>query len=203
MISRSPHRVTDQVDEIEALIADLTSGDDQIAEAALPNLAQMGEEALEPLLKLLNSTDPDHRWWAVRTLSQIKSPSAGENLHKALFDSDISVRYCAALSLRVSPFSEAVPTLIETLGSTDRLFARLAGDALTAVGEEAIPSLAEALQSSNPASRGEAARALAKMQKTEALTALYTAIEDPSSIVQHWVEEGFELLGVGMVFFKP
>ena len=50
MISRSLHRVTDQVDEIEALISDLTSGDDQIAEAALPNLAQMGEEALEPLL---------------------------------------------------------------------------------------------------------------------------------------------------------
>jgi HEAT repeat protein len=191
------------VEEIEALLVDLTSGNDQRAEKALSHLAQMGEVAFESLLELLDSPDPDHRWWAVRSLSHINNPLAGENLHRALSDSDLSVRYCAALSLRFSPFPEAIPTLIEALESTDRLFARLASDALTAVGEEAIPALAEALRSTTAASRGEAARALAKMQNPKALSVLYEAIDDPSSIVQHWVEDGFERLGVGIVFFKP
>ena len=181
----------------------MTSGDDQIAESALPHLAQLGEVALNTVLQLLNSHDADHRWWAVRSLSDFKNPLAGEGLHQALSDPDPSVRYCAALSLRLSPFTQAIPSLIKALQSNDRLFARLAGDALVQFGEEAIPALGNALHSSAPAVRGEAARALAKMGLPDAIPILYAAAEDPSSIVQYWVEDGFERLGVGMVYFKP
>ena len=191
------------MDEIEALIKDLTSGDDQIAESALLHLAQMGEVALEALLQLLNSTDPDHRWWAVRSLSYFKTPLVGGSLVLALSDPDPSVQHCAALSLRYSPIPQAIPSLIKILESKDHLLARLAGDALTAIGKEAIPALAEALHSSHPASRGEAARALAKMELQDAIPVLYSAAEDPSAIVQYWVEDGLERLGMGMVYFKP
>jgi HEAT repeat protein len=191
------------VKDLEALIADLTSGDDQIAESALPHLAQLGEVALNTVLQLLNSHNPDHRWWAVRSLSDFKNPLAGEGLHQALSDPDPSVRHCAALSLRLSPFPQAIPSLIKALESNDRLFARLAGDALVQLGEEAIPSLGDTLHSSVPAARGEAARALAKMGLPNVIPVLYAAAEDPSSIVQYWVEDGFERLGVGMVYFKP
>ena len=83
------------------------------------------------------------------------------------------------------------------------MLARLAGDALAAIGERALPALEETMRSSNPASRGEAARALAKMGIPAVIPILFSAAEDPSSIVQYWVEEGFERLGVGMVYFKP
>ncbi len=191
------------MDDIEALIADLTSGDDQLAEETLHSLAQLGEVALQSLLELLKSKDPDHRWWAVRSLTYFNSPVAGEGLVSALSDPELSVQYCAALSLRYSPTPLAVPNLIKVLESKDRLLARLAGDALTAIGLDAIPALEEVLQSSPPASRGEAARALAKMGIPDVIPVLYSAAEDSSSIVQYWVEEGFERLGVGMVFFKP
>jgi HEAT repeat protein len=203
MISRYLLRVTDQVDEIEALIADLKSGDDQTAEAAAQRLAQMGEVALEALLELYKSIVPDHRWWAIRSLSNFRNTVVSECLVSALSDPDPSIQYCAALSLRTSPTPQAIPNLIKALESKDRLLARLAGDALTAIGSDAIPALEDVLTSSPPASRGEAARSLAKMGTIDVIPVLYSAAEDSSSIVQYWVEEGLERLGVGMVFFKP
>jgi HEAT repeat protein len=191
------------VPTLEDLISDLTSGDDCRAEMAIPLLAQMGQEVLTTLLRLLDNPDPDIRWWAVRALAQFKQNSAGQGLLRALSDPDPSVRYCAALSLRLSPFPPAIPTLITLLEGTDRLLARLAGDTLTTHGKEAIPALSEALTSSDPAVRGETSRSLAKMEIQDALPALFSASEDPSPIVQYWIEEGFERLGVGMVLFKP
>jgi len=191
------------VEIIESLIKDLISGDDQLAESALLHLAQMGEVALEYLLQLLDSNDPDQRWWAVRSLSNFKTPLVSEKLVSALSDPDSSVQHCAALSLRYAPTPIAIPSLIKTLQSNDNFLARLAGDALTAIGKEAIPSLTEALHSTHAAVRGEAARALAKMELPDTIPALYSAVEDSSAIVQYWADDGLERLGVGMIFFKP
>jgi HEAT repeat protein len=191
------------VEEIESLIADLISGDDQIAESALPHLARMGDVALEQLFQLLKSSEADHRWWAVRSLSLFNSSSVSHRLASALSDPDPSVKYCAALSLRHCPSPQAIPSLIDCLECPDRLLARLAGDALTAIGEEAIPALAQIIRSPNPASRGEAARALAKMDNPAVIPILYSVGEDPSAIVQYWLDEAFERLGLGMVYFKP
>jgi HEAT repeat protein len=191
------------VQSLDDLVSELISGDDQRAESAIVSLSHMGESALEAIIKLLESPDPDHRWWAVRTLSNFKSPLIGDFLKRALYDSDCAVRHCAALCLRHSPHVKAIPALIEAFGDKDRLFARLAGDALASIGKPAIPALTDAIQSQNPAIRGEAARALAKMKEPDTLPILYSVNEDPSAIVQYWVEEGFQLQGVGMVFFKP
>lgn len=191
------------VTNLDDLLSDLTCGDDQKAEACIPQLAQMGAPALQALLKLAQDSDPERHWWALRALAEFRDEAAAEALISGLSDTDPAIRYCAALGLRFSPTPKATAPLAKALADSDRLLARLAGDALIAIGEPAIPELAEILEASTAVARGEAARALAKIGKPEIIPVLYAASDDPSSIVQHWIEEGFERLGVGMVYFNP
>lgn len=170
----------------------------------MPELAAMGKAAVGRLLSLLEVENPDHRWWAVRALAAFDQPAAQRGLRRALEDSQFpAVRQCAAMGLRARPTREAIPQLISALHDQDRLLARLAADALAALGREAIPELQEACQSSAPAVRIEAVRALAMIQAPETIGTLLSAIDDPSSIVAYWAEKGLENLGVGMVFFDP
>ncbi len=170
----------------------------------MPDLAAMGDAAVGRLLSLLEVENPDHRWWAVRALAAFDQPAAQRGLRRALADSQVpTVRHCAAMGLRERPTREAIPQLISALHEQDRLLARLAADALAALGKEAIPELQEACRSSNPAVRIEAIRALTIIREPETIGTLLSAIDDPSSIVAYWAEKGLEDLGVGMVFFDP
>jgi HEAT repeat protein len=189
--------------ELASLIAALTGGDDGRAEAAVPSLARLGAPALHTILQLLDHDDADHRWWAVRALAEFDDPASTRGLCNSLSDPEASVRQCAALALRHKPAPQAILPLSNALEGEDRLFTRLVGDALSACGKLAIPALERCLTSPDPAIRGEAARALALMEQPETIPVLFSAAEDPSAIVQHWIEEGFNRLGVGMVFFNP
>jgi HEAT repeat protein len=151
----------------------------------------------------LESENPDRRWWATAALAQIDHEQAREALKKSLSDPDASVRQCAAFGLRRQPHQSALPDLVTALGASDRLLARLAADALVALGESALESLTKALRSDDPAVRIEAARALAQMEDPGAIPPLFAALDDPSQLVVHWAERGLEKLGVGMMFFKP
>ena len=53
------------MDELTSLLADLTSGEDERAEAAARRLTAFSVSALDPLL---HSADIDTRWWALRAL---------------------------------------------------------------------------------------------------------------------------------------
>jgi HEAT repeat protein len=182
----------------------LLSGDVERAEGAVPELRALGDNAVERLLSLLEVENPDHRWWAVRALAAFEQPAALRGLVRALADRHhAAVRHCAAIGLREHPTPEALPLLISALHDEDRFLARLAADALAALGVRAIPELHKASQSATPAVRIEAVRALARMQEPETIAALFSAIDDPSSIVTHWAEQGLEDLGIGMVFFEP
>ncbi len=189
--------------DLEGLLLDLTSGDDVRAEAAVPALTALGKQAIDALLELLGSPITDRRWWAVRALAAFRQPAAHASLCRALQDPEAVVRQCAAIALRKNPFSGAVPPLIEALRDPDRLVRRAAGDALAAVGPTAVDGLAEASKDTDPAIRIEAVRALAKMRQSNAIGPLFSALDDPSSIVAHWAEEGLDRLGIGMMFFKP
>jgi HEAT repeat protein len=191
------------VTDLEVLLTDLTSGDDVRAEAAVPSLAELGEAALPGLVQLLDSPSRDHRWWAVRALAALDEPAGWLGAVRGLEDPDPSVRQCAALALRHRPVVEAVPALCQALADPDRLTARLAADALGAVGPAATSALVRALISPSPAVRIEAARALADLRDRESIPALFAALDDPSTVVQYWVEEALERMGVGMLFFRP
>ncbi len=203
-ISPYPHqRVKTALQDLQSLLSDLTSRDDDRAEGVVPALLLYGESALKALFVLLDDENADKRWWAVRALAEFDAPKVGESLSQGLTDPDQSVRQCAAVALRHHPTPDAIILLIEALNNEDRLYARLSGDALTAIGKPAIPALTQALQSVHPSVRVEATRALALMELPETIPILFDAYEDPSTMVRHWIDEGLNRLGLGMVFFEP
>ncbi len=188
---------------LQPIISKLTSGDDALAEAAAIEIAAFGSEALPALESLLASENTDLRWWLTRTLALIADPRASTLLLESLQDADVAVRQCAALALKEQPTPEAIPALITALDDTDRLLSRLAGDALIAQGEAAVPALIEILEKGGQRQQGEAARALALIEDTRAIPVMFEVWERGSILVQHWIEQGFERMGVGMTFYHP
>ncbi|MGB9674297.1 MAG: HEAT repeat domain-containing protein [Anaerolineales bacterium] len=191
------------MEPIEQLLHDLFSGNDELAESSAHQLAQYPEQALPLLLEKINSPDSDKRWWAIRALSLIPSAQAVQTFIEHLNDPDESVRQCAALALRYQPSFEAVPVLIQSLDSSNRLLARLAGDALIAVGHQAVPDLLLVMDSGSPRARLEAARALALIEDPRAIPAFYKALSEDSTLLEYWASEGLDRLGVGTVYISP
>jgi HEAT repeat protein len=191
------------MDELQILLSTLYSGDDERAEAVIPELAGYGEAAVEALGPGLQNPDADMRWWTVRALAEIPHPQVPRLLLNAFEDEDITVRQCAALGLQRQPLDQAVPTLISALSSGDYLLSNLAGDALIAVGTPAVPALLEVMQNGVQASRLVAARALAIIGDHRSIPALFEALSEDSVMIEYWANEGLERMGVGMTFFKP
>lgn len=189
--------------KLQSFIIQLTSGVDETAENFVRPIAALGESALPALFDLLDSADPEKRWWALRTLALIPHPDIPPRLRASLHDPDPAVRQCAALGLSQQPAVEAIPDLIAILDDPDRLLARLAGDALIAVGEQAVPDLIATLENGTQSAQIEAARALALIGDTSAIPALFKAWQKGSTMIQHWAEEGLDRMGVGMQFFTP
>lgn len=133
----------------------------------------------------------------------IPHPEVPPRLQDALEDLDPSVVQCAALGLSQQPSAEAIPNLITLLGDEDRLTARLAGDALIAIGTESVPKLIETLENGSQPTKIEATRALAFIGDNNAIPSLFKAWQDGSTMIQYWAEEGLDRMGVGMQFFKP
>lgn len=188
---------------IEHLVEELITGDDDRAEVASRQLAELGSIVLPYLEKLLDHPDPDHRWWATRTLSQIADPRVPGLLLKAFHDPEPPVRHCAALAMRYQPDPQAIPHLIAVLSDPDRLLAHLAADALTAIGKEAVPGLLETIQKGTHAARLESVRALSKIGDPRAIPTLFGILNGDSALLEHWADQGLDNLGLGTVFFKP
>jgi HEAT repeat protein len=191
------------MEDLQKLLTILYSGDDERAEAVIPELVDHGGAAVEALRPGLSDPDPDIRWWTVRALAEIPHPLAPGLLLKAFGDEDIPVRQCAALGLQRQPHDQAVPALISALSSGDYLLSNLAGDALIAAGQPAVPALLEVLQNGMQASRLVAVRALAMIGDHRSIPALYEALSEDSAMIEYWANEGLERMGVGMTYFKP
>jgi HEAT repeat protein len=189
--------------DVSGLIGELLSADEARAEAAALALAQLGEAALPAVLPLFDSPEGETRWWATRVAAGIPGPQAAAALAGALEDDDPAVRQAAALGLRLQPSSDAAAALAQHLADPDPLTARLASDALAALGPAALPHLRLGAHSPQPAMRINAVRSLALLKTNEAIPDLFAALEDSSTLVRHWAERGLEDLGIGMVFFAP
>ena len=189
--------------DIELIISDLTCGDDARAEAAVEGITLLGSDILPALFDLLDSTNPNDRWWALRALAVVHDPQVPPRLREALSDSDYTIRQCAALGLSHQTDLDSIPVLITALDDKDRLVARLAGDALTVIGGPAVMALIETLENGTNGARVEAARALGIIGDTRAIPTMFAAWEDGSALIRHWVEAGFERMGGGMQFFQP
>jgi len=192
------------MDNLPALLSDLLCGDDQRAEQAAQSLARQ-PQALPELYKLLDSPDPEHRWWAVRTLAGCEpTEQTTRRLLAALEDDSSEVRQAAALALCHRPDLQAASALIRALADPDPMVASLSGNALTLLKADVVPVLAAALdETDHPTARREIVRSLAEIGDPRAIPALMKALESDSALLQYWAEHGLEKLGLGMVFVKP
>jgi HEAT repeat protein len=190
------------VTTLEALLGELSSGDEARAEAALLQFIDRGEPAASALKELSLSTDPDLRWWAVRGLASLPQAPAGW-LVPFLNDPAPEVRQCAALGLAGTPDEEAVAPLVQALRDRDSMTASLASNALIKIGTAAVPSLIEAVKQGAPSQRIHALRALAEIRDHRAIPVMMNVMQEDSALLQHWAQEGLERLGLDMVYIKP
>jgi len=193
------------VASLKDLLGDLTSGNEARAEKAVPELIELGEEAIPALRDLTLSSEAEHRWWALRVLAQ--SPDARvEWLVPFLNDPAREVRQCAALGLSIKPGASASDPLVQTLSDEDRMVRSLAVNALVRLGAPAVPALIEVVNRVRPApqsARIHAMRALAEIRDHRAIPVMMKVMEEDSVLLQHWAKEGLDRLGLDMVYIKP
>ena len=187
---------------LQDLLSDLTSGSETRAEKAVPELIDLGQEAISALLDLTRSSEADHRWWGLRVLAQ--SPhSQAEWLVPFLNDPAREVRQCAALGLAIKPDESATQTLVQALNDEDSMVNSLAVNALVKIGNAAVPSLIEVVKSAPQSARIHALRALAEIRDHRAIPVMMKVMEEDSALLQHWAKEGLDRLGLDMVYIKP
>jgi HEAT repeat protein len=124
-------------------------------------------------------------------------------IRTALGETDTEIRAAAIYALGMRSEPEAIVLLINCLNDSSPFLARTASDSLQRIGSAAVPALIDSLKSQDAQTRGLAARALAHLGDKSSIPALFHALEDESTVVQYWADEGLERLGVGQVYFKP
>ncbi len=189
--------------ELDSIIAELTSGDDERAETAIRTAAAQGAGSIPLLRQLLANPSPDARWWTIWALAGIQDPQVFPLLMQGLQDEAIPVRECAALALRQHPDPQAIPDLIAALSVEDQILAHLAMAALVAIGEPAVLPLIDVLENGPHRAQLEALQALARIGDKRSIPALYAVLDKDSALMEYWASEGLEKMGVGMSFFKP
>lgn len=188
---------------LDDLITELTSGIDERANAIIKEFDAFGKPAIKKLAELFDNANQDFRWWAIRTLAEIKSPDVYPHLQKGLNDKNLAVQQCAALALREHPTPSSVPDLMPLLGQNNSMLARLAGDALIAIGDRSTQELIDVAKHGNLSGRIEAVRALALIGDYASVTTLFKLLDDESGLIEHWANEGLARMGIGMAFFEP
>jgi HEAT repeat protein len=198
------------VSSLQDLLSDLTGGSETRAERAVPELIDLGRDAIPALLDLTRSSEVDHRWWGLRVLAQ--SPhSQAEWLVPFLNDPAREVRQCAALGLAIKPAESAIQPLVQALSDEDSMVSSLAVNALVKIGKDAVPSLIEVVKHSPERGEGNAPqsarihalRALAEIRDHRAIAVMMKVMEEDSALLQHWAKEGLDRLGLDMVYIKP
>lgn len=185
-------------DLIQALIDAVAAEDDAQAERVAQAFA-MQPFVLPALRPLLSDPNADRRWWAVRSLALIGGEDAERLLIEHLTDEDEATRCAAALALGQLRSETAIPHLLAALRDASGWMRDSAADALVMIGDPALPGLVDAMADSRDPIRVRATRAACRIVgpalkgKTlneydrkyyPALTALYTALNDPNRLVR-------------------
>jgi HEAT repeat protein len=188
--------------ELSQLLADLSSGNDSLAEKSVEQIIALGKDGIPGLLNLRESKDEDTRWWAYCALGQLQDADVNWFI-TGLKDPSPEVRESSAMALCHHPHPKATLPLISALSDSDRLVATLAGNALIGIGKESTLDLISVMEAGSPPAKIEAARALAEIKDTRSIPALIAGSEKGSELVKFWSNQGLENLGVGMVYFTP
>jgi putative membrane-bound dehydrogenase-like protein len=114
-----------------------------VAERATNFIVDKGEEAVDPLISLLQkSTSADVRTKAVFTLYRIGTERAREGVRMGLNDPDLQVRVAAARAAGLAKDAKSLPKLIALVEKNEPAVRRQAATALGQIGDvQAIPAL--------------------------------------------------------------
>jgi HEAT repeat protein len=187
-----------------------------VLNSALQALAFRQEDAIVPLIELLQADDADLRGYVVLALGEQPDPQVGLALMRALDDPDINVRYHAIEALGKLKSNAAVDALSAVAESGDFFLAFPALDALAQIGEpraaaRIVPLLHDQLLST------PAADALGRLGDIDAVAALAAAlnIEAPPTIAiaqalaaiydryQAWYAEGASIVDAAQHAIAP
>ena len=192
------------VSDLQHLLDDLSSGNEARAEAAVPGLIALGQDAIPALRKLAQSPDVDSRWWAIRTLAQSPLCQAEWLVPFLLHDPAPEARQCAALGLALKADENAIGPLVQALRDADSMTGNLSMNALVKLGKDAVPALIECVKDkSSQSARILALRALAEIRDHRAIPVMMQVMQEGSVLLEHWAKEGLERLGLDMVYIKP
>lgn len=190
------------LEQWEALLDALESGEDAQVDSLAFKLATQGGEILPFLWEALTGPSEDVRWAALRVLAEMDAPPI-EWFIWMLADRSPLIRQAAALGLVRHPHSRALPALVEALADPDPLAADLAMRALIAQGERAAPVLLQVAEELPPAARIRAVRALAAIKDVRAIPYFMQLVEQGSMLTAYWAAQGLENLGQDMVYYFP
>ena len=187
---------------MQALFAELTSGEDERAESSIAAIVALGMAAMPALLDLTHAERADTRWWAVRALAA--SPhTRTEDLLPLLGDPAPEVRAASALALCDHPNESAITALVKALHDSDPLVAGLAGNALVKIGKPSVLDVLEAMKEAPTGVRVLALRALSEICDHRAIPVMMKSLGEESALLQYWATEGLQRLGLDMVYMKP
>jgi HEAT repeat protein len=158
------------------LVSLLRDTDRAVREAAISALTAIGEPSVPALGLCLSDPQPGVQEAASSVLASIADGRVLAPLITALVNRDWIVRMHAAKALGKIKDSDAIEPLIPLLQDKVKAVREEATAALAAIGDEALPSLVEALNQSEWLVRLHAVEALGKMRSPEAVEPLLSAL---------------------------
>jgi HEAT repeat protein len=165
-------------------------------------VAALREEDAPGLAAMIQSSDPDERWWAVRALAHCGGEAQLNVMLAALDDDESSIRAVAALALvrlwQAAPGEQdaILDALARHLADEDGFVRQTAADALAQFGDAAVPALAVVLSGPHDGARARAAYALRKIASYRAAGLLFSLLNDPHPLVRTYAQEGLDDLGL-------
>jgi hypothetical protein len=185
--------------QMERFVTAIAADDDAQAEALVSKLTGADEP---DLLALLQSTDSDQRWWAVRGLAHCGTPAAVPALVPLLGDADPSLRAVVAFALghlharAAAAVCAVLDRLAACLADEDGGVRQAAADGLALCGDDAVPALAHVLYHGPEAARTRAVYALRKIASPKTAPLLYQHLNDPNYLVRTYAYEALDEMGL-------
>lgn len=141
-------------------------------------LVTMGDAAVMPLIRLLQSENSAARHQAAHVLSKISDARAIDALIHALHDTDHTVVLKSAFALKQIGDAKAIPALIRLLGHENREIHEMLSRILEDFGDAAFQPVIQALNHDRWQVREHAVDILGMMGSRKAVPALIHALQD-------------------------
>jgi protein-S-isoprenylcysteine O-methyltransferase Ste14 len=172
--------------KVEELVGILKTSDSRrVKSHASMDLVKYGELAVDPLIGLVEDSDPAVRDFSVQALAKLKSEKAIPALMAALDDDDNSVRYDAAFGLGELKAGEATDKLILLLNDQKGSVRGSAAVALAKIGSrKAINPLIESLTGEEKYTLCAKIDALGKLKAERAVSRLVILVKDDDAMVR-------------------